>query len=429
MGIKNFSKIFEPNKEFKWKEFDGKIVAVDAMIEIYKSVLAMSKVDSLTDSNGKITSHINTILLGMILKLKKYGADQIWVFDYSNQNKDNEFHNPLKMQEILKRRKKRNNALVQIENAQTRLQNGLFSDSEEEMPEVLYDDVDNDVIDNNVDNINNVFDKDNTFEMESKEEIMNKIEKKRKESFILEQYFIRDIQFILNCLNIPWIESPRGFESEQICALLTRNRLYKGKTVDYVFTPDADALLFNASKIIKKKKVKSTMKLYEYNLDLLLQENIISLDTLRRIGIALGSDFAPKTPRIGDRSIVNILNYRMNAAQDLKDDFENSEFGKEQKKMLQFHKLENKDFEKIKKEYTKMKTKWDKILNLNDEQENALKTVFDKKMNEELNWFNIEQNSFKDKEKNNILLDWLINEKKFNETRIKNAFKKASILY
>jgi XPG N-terminal domain len=96
MGVKDFTKVFEPLREIKYKNLAGKTVAIDGNIEIYRAALGMSGSFQLTDKAGNPSSHINIVLLGVILKLKAAGADQYWVFDYESKEDEYICHNPLK---------------------------------------------------------------------------------------------------------------------------------------------------------------------------------------------------------------------------------------------------------------------------------------------------------------------------------------------
>ena len=99
MGIKNFLKIVLKNKTIEeygssceFEYLQGKKVAVDAFNIIYRNRFVLNENLSY---NGKITSHIK-ITLTQIMKLKKLGVEQMWIFDGGR--------NPLK-QETLERRK------------------------------------------------------------------------------------------------------------------------------------------------------------------------------------------------------------------------------------------------------------------------------------------------------------------------------------
>ena len=115
MGIKSFTQVFSHLGEFKYKDFNGKNVIIDASVEIYRAALGMKIGEQLKNSFGVPTSHINTILLGVVLKLKAAGANQFWVFDYNKKIDDGEiFHNPLKQLELKKRKAKRVEAELKL---------------------------------------------------------------------------------------------------------------------------------------------------------------------------------------------------------------------------------------------------------------------------------------------------------------------------
>lgn len=97
MGIKDFLKIVYNGKTLREygyvcddKYLHGKKIAVDAFNLIYRNRFATENLSF----EGKITSHIK-ITLTQILKFKKLGCEQMWVFDGG--------HNPLKAETQSKR--------------------------------------------------------------------------------------------------------------------------------------------------------------------------------------------------------------------------------------------------------------------------------------------------------------------------------------
>ena len=70
-------------------------VCIDTPNMIYASILAMSHINTLTDSEGKTTSHINTIW-NKIVGLDQALVTQIWIFDSKKPN-------PLKAAELKRR--------------------------------------------------------------------------------------------------------------------------------------------------------------------------------------------------------------------------------------------------------------------------------------------------------------------------------------
>jgi len=207
------------------------------------------------------------------------------------------------------------------------------------------------------------------------------IEKQEKRAFYLDQFYTDDVIFMLNMLDIPWLMCPPGFEAEQICAISTYNPDILGITMDYVLTPDADALLFGAEKVIKRDIRKK--KLFEYELNKLLIDNSISQQELIKIGLILGTDLAPKTKGIGIKTVL----------------------------------------------------KKHKTVELSPEQLEA-KKIFEKELtpyeinNLIINNFeNSKNNSFIDQKKYEELLDWLELVKCYNRKRIDKIFMKNQLFY
>lgn len=283
MGIKDFTKVFPPQKEITYKELSGTKICIDASAEIYRAFLGMSSIAALTDINGKSTVHINTILLGVILLLKKHNIDQYWVFDHFSEG--DEYHIELKTEELKKRADRRNSSKARLELLQKQkkaLENEeLFSSDDEESEQQIKPKL-------------------------SLEECKTKIISHEKQLFQLDSESVLDIMFMLNCLDIPWVTAPAGFEAEQICAFATRSPAVFGTLMDYVLTPDADAIVFGAKNVIKRyhcrsKKIK---KLYLYNLDVLLNTSKITHEELIDISLMLGSDMAEKTKGVGPKTVL-----------------------------------------------------------------------------------------------------------------------------
>lgn len=361
MGIKDFTKVFGSEKEISYKDLKGKNIALDASVELYRSALGMSTRDALTDSNGMPTSHINILLLGSILKLKAIGANQYWVFDYNQKRtEEDEYHNPLKQLELKKRKEKRKKAKGKIEELEKQMEqlvlkeDTLFSsDSETEAGPST------------------------KVKKPTKEEIQEKINKQEKIAFTLQNFYRTDLIFMLDMLEIPWVSCPAGFEAEQIAAIATNDESIFGVKMDYVFSPDVDALLFSAKKLIKRDTRKK--KLFEYDLEDLLQKYELSQQDLIKIGLILGTDFATKTPGIGPKSVL--------------------------------------------KKY--------KSVELTTEQTNALNMNFNRKITKDelksMDVKNIDKTPFTNKEKYKEMLDWLELVKSYNRERIAKQFKKNKL--
>jgi XPG I-region/XPG N-terminal domain len=257
MGVKDFTKVFESNGEFHYKDFKDKNVVIDASVEIYRAALGMKMSETLTDAFGNPTAHINIILLGIILKLKANKANQYWVFDYYEGSTN---HNPLKLLELQKRKAKRENAKEKI--VKLKQTDELFSDDED---------------------------------------IKQNIDKQEKAAFSMKQFYIDDVKFMLDMLDIPWIDCLPGFDAEQIAAISTNINIFD-KKMDCVLSPDADCLPFGCKQLIKRDIRKK--KLFKYNLDDLLIKHELTQDDLIKISLILGTDFAPKTPGVGPKTVL-----------------------------------------------------------------------------------------------------------------------------
>ena len=391
MGIPGFTKLFPAKKEIKLKDLKGRHIAIDAMSEIYRGSLGARRTNTLTDSRGRSTMHINTLLLGVIFKLKSFGIHQYWIFD--NKYIKGVHNNPLKELELKKRAKKRYSENNKVENLKKKLaeleKDELFSSSEDEA-----------IIESN------------------REEILKckkNIEKHKKRCFKIQEYHITDIQFILNCLNIPWVTAPYRinnahadpYEAEQLAAMLTNDNIYGiNSRIDYVLSPDADTLLFGSRKVIKRRKEKGKKnKLYVCDLEETLTENKISLKDLIKIGLILGTDFAPKTGGVGIKSIF---------------------------KKLPKSKLKNKKFlETLTKEELEniKELRIFETVRLNERQKKAFNEIFTKKMTKEeitsMKWHNLNKVPFRDISGRKKLLDWLELVKGFKRLRIKKLLMKC----
>ncbi len=345
MGIKDFTKVFLPEREIKYKDLKNKHIVIDARAEIYRGALSMKKMsDDLVDSHGRPTTHINTILLGVILKLKAAGAYQYWIFDYDQKRKEGEaFHVQLKELEILKRQALRKEAKEKVKKLKEELKekDELFSSDDEEI-KICH----------------------------------SEISKHEKRAFCLERFYTDDTIFMLNMLDIPWLIAPYGYEAEQICAMSTYIPLIKNKKMDYVLTPDADAIPFGAMRVIKRNIHKK--KLFEYDLEKLLNTHDISLDDLIKISIILGWEQIPKTPRIGPKTVIA--------------KYKNIELTEKQLEAYEF--------------FHKKLTP--------DEKKSII-------------IYNIENEAFSNKNKYEQLLDWLELEKNYNRPRIVKQFQKLNL--
>lgn len=380
MGIKDFTKVFDYTREIKYKDLNGKKIIVDVMTELYRCALGMKSVNALTDSSGQPTLHINALLMGVILKLKAAGADQFYVFDYNQEDASDVFHNPSKMLELNKRRERRKKAEDTIKVLANKMD--LLLQNED----TLFSDTDSESDDKNEEHVLNIIPPISS-NQQSILDIKSNIHKQEKRNFVIKAHYINDLKFILNCLSIPWMEAPSGFEAEHICAILTNpnSGIYNPNLdynpnfiVDYVLTSDADALMFGAKKIIKRDVKKK--KLFEYVLSDILVKNSLIMEKFIKVGLALGCDFCEKTSKVGPKTVLKKLD----------------------------------------------------TITLTDDQKNGYKD-FTKVLTPEslanIKWHNIEEHAFSNKKKYVQLLDWLEHVKGFNRSRIETQFNKLKNLW
>lgn len=233
--------IADMGKPINMKDLEGERVAMDTLWAIYSTILAMQNVSSLTDSQGNITSHI-LIILNKVLAMKKAGVRQVWIFDSPTAN-------PMKANENAKRKEKR-------------------------------------VASNN-----------------------------EKVQFVVKKQHIDDIQELFKHMGILYIVAPPGIEAEQYGAMLTMG---EDRYCKYMISGDTDVLVFggNLLKPVSKKtaaakNAKTSKKAVPekvpdflgFELDDILKEMLLTREKFVKMGLALGSDFAEKTPGLGPTSV------------------------------------------------------------------------------------------------------------------------------
>lgn len=190
-------------------------------------------------------------------------------------------------------------------------------------------------------------------------ELNKKIYSQEKIGFSIGGDIINDIKFILDSFDIPWCDAPKGYEAESICAMLTESNC------DMVWTNDTDAIIYGAKQMIRELKVKHRKKLILYDINTILTQNNLNINDLQNIAVISGCDHCKKTPKIGPKTIL--------------------------------------------KKY--------KNIELTDEQKKA-KSIFNNKYDiTKLKWSTLITDSFKNKDKINLLINWL-ESRNFNRNRI-----------
>lgn len=287
MGIKNFSQTFKAVRTVTASDYRGKTISIDAMTELFRASLGAKSVSTLTDKSGNPTMHIS-VILAVVFDFQRNGVDQIWVFDHE-QNPDEDFHNPMKMEELANRKKKRMEAQAKLDLLKSVEDKPTFSDDE--------DDVDHRIKHDEEDK------HDDKHESKTSDH-QDQIDDLEKRTFTLSPAAKNDIKLIFNFLNIRWTEAPAGYEGECVATHLNIAGLS-----DAVFSGDTDPIAYGA-KVLLRRNPRDKL-IYEYT-----QENILSqiaevndnvehnLNTIRSIALALGTDACKKTPKIGPKTVL-----------------------------------------------------------------------------------------------------------------------------
>lgn len=285
MGVKKFTRVFSCDKEITFKELKGKTIAVDALVEIYRAMLGMTPNKRLTDATGNPTSHIN-IIFSLILNLHKSEINQIWVFD-NIRSKDYE-KNKDKIKELEIRQKKRKKAQERIDILEKNLDINNEQDLEQFLSEEIKEGEKNEKQEE---------------KEESKEEKIKKINMLKKRIFSIKSWMIDDIKFMLDKMNISWIDAPHGYEGEHLAAYLTKHGI-----ADAVLSSDTDTLVFGAKQLIKrdtKKSTKNKKMFLLYTLSELFKTYKIDQDSLIKVSLCLGTDFNPNGIKlIGEKTVL-----------------------------------------------------------------------------------------------------------------------------
>lgn len=127
-----------------------------------------------------------------------------------------------------------------------------------------------------------------------------------KAQFRMTSKQVNQIKKILDYAGVSYIEAPPGIEAEQYGACLCSGE----NPVCYaMLSGDSDVLIFGGKLIrqFKQKKPgrKAKVTLYHlYDPEKIMSEYGITNDQFIEVAIALGSDFAPKVPRVGPKTVI-----------------------------------------------------------------------------------------------------------------------------
>lgn len=274
MTVHGFSKAITPSvQRVEYKHFANERLAIDASIEIFRTA-TVSINKHMMNAKGEPTQHIK-LTFDNALKMLNLGIDATWCFDGRKAPE-------LKAETLEERREikaKQDEKVKVIEDEYNELLNTEQSMTKEEL-----------------------LDLDPTFyttlaakELEFKDARRGNM---GKDSF---SKFKKDVYFILDCFGIRRMTAPDTVDAEHLAAWLCEQKM-----VDGVITPDPDALLYGASKIIKHR-YKDSGKYDVYDREEILKRYDIDQDKLIKIGVALGTDFSAKVPGLGPVRVVKMV--------------------------------------------------------------------------------------------------------------------------
>ncbi len=303
MGIKNFSKAFKAVRTVKYKDLKGQKIAIDAMTEIYRAALGAKSVATLTDAHGNPTMHIN-VILAIVNEMHRNNIRQVWVFDH-DQDPNSDFHNPMKLHELAKRKKRKEIALEQIKSLADvkETEDALFSDMSDS-DEVADPESESKQGKSNQESKSNA----DRSKPENKISTTDRIQSLEKQTFHASKSMINDVKYILTCLNIQFIEAPKGFEGEAIASYLN-----KIGYVNAVFSGDTDPIAYGALRLLRRNP--RDKLIYEYTQKDVLEQIANAneeypsptLADFHKAAMALGTDTCAKTKGVGPATVLKKL--------------------------------------------------------------------------------------------------------------------------
>ncbi|MHA1511380.1 MAG: flap endonuclease-1 [Promethearchaeota archaeon] len=253
MGVKITELIQDVKKIITFENLMGKTIAIDAFNALYQFLSIIRGVDgsSLKDYNGNVTSHLSGILYRTIRIIEK-DIKPIYVFDGPP--------NPLKMEEIERRRAIRRDATKKTKEAQDL---GMIEEAK----------------------------------------------KFAQGTSRLNSTMIEESKELITAMGIPIIQAAQDGEAQ--AAFLVQNG-----DAWAVASQDYDSFLFGANRIVRNlshnqsRKVKSTkikIDLEWYSLNRILESSEISREQLIDIGILSGVDFFPGISGIGAKTAFKLI--------------------------------------------------------------------------------------------------------------------------
>lgn len=131
--------------------------------------------------------------------------------------------------------------------------------------------------------------------------IQNEIDNLKKRTFHITRDQVDNLKKILFLLGIPYLEGISGYEGEHLASYLVQQDI-----ADAVFSGDSDPIAFGAKRLYRKVK----KDIFEYTLEDILRQikeksNTANPDLadFRKIAVILGGDFCAKTAGVGPRTV------------------------------------------------------------------------------------------------------------------------------
>ena len=240
MGIKNLRKLLDKYapasfSQKKYKDYSGKVIAIDASLKIYKDLTAMRKSGKdLTTKEGVVTSHLHGLLF-LINKLLINKITPVIVFDG-------------KPPEIKKGTLKKRADVKKL--ASNMLEENLVNLSMEEKI---------------------------TYFMQSTK---------------ISPEIIKDTKTMLTTLGISYIDSPEEADAQMVCLL-------QNKLAYAVATEDMDLLTFGADRVLKNFFATKEDEITEIDRDKMLKELKLTSKQFIDLSILMGCDYLPTIEKVG----------------------------------------------------------------------------------------------------------------------------------
>jgi flap endonuclease-1 len=248
-------------KETNKKDYVGKIIAVDASIQLYQFLVQIRTKNGfgpeklLTDSEGNITSHLQGFF-NRTANLLENGIKPVFIFDGKPP--------VLKYSELSKRKATKKKAEKELEEATERAENAEDSDQEAEA----------------IENMN----------------------KASKRNIHISKQQTDEVKFLLKLMGLPVINSPG--EAEAQCAELVK----EGK-VFAASTEDMDALTFGTPIVLRKLTMPESAKekVVEINILKVLSSLKLTYDEFIDFCILCGCDYCETIKGIGPKTALNMI--------------------------------------------------------------------------------------------------------------------------